>query len=156
MINMSNKNKQYDQVRMFTFRMEAYSDKRERNIRIWLPEDYDGNKKYPVIYMHDGQNLFNDGGNYSKWYVDKVTKRFYGKPFHQTIKSMRMWHAKALMVYKHSLIKISKHCGYTDYSAFYRAYTSFFGVSPKNEYQYYLKNKSFLSDKKNNTITNLD
>ena len=92
----------------------------------------------------------------SKWYVDKVTKRFYGKPFHQTIKSMRMWHAKALMIYKHSLIKISKHCGYTDYSAFYRAYTSFFGVSPKNEYQYYLKNKSFLSDKKNNTITNLD
>ncbi len=92
----------------------------------------------------------------SKWYVDKVTKQFYGKPFHQTIKSMRMWHAKALMIYKHSLIKISKHCGYTDYSAFYRAYTSFFGVSPKNEYQYYLKNKSFLSDKKNNTITNLD
>ena len=92
----------------------------------------------------------------SKWYVDKVTKQFYGKPFHRTVKSMRMWHAKALMVYKHNLTEISKLCGYTDYSAFYRAYTSFFGVSPKKEYQYYLKNKTFLSDKKNDTFTSVD
>ena len=92
----------------------------------------------------------------SKWYVDKVTKQFYGLPFHHTVKSMRMWHTKALMVYKHNLIEISKLCGYTDYSAFYRAYTSFFGVSPKKEYQYYLKNKTFLSDKKNDTFTSVD
>ena len=92
----------------------------------------------------------------SKWYVDKITKQFYNKPFHQTVKSMRMWHAKALMVYKHNLTVISKLCGYTDYSAFYRAYSSFFGVSPKKEYQYYLKNKVFLSDKNNDTITSVN
>jgi len=92
----------------------------------------------------------------SKWYVDKVAKQFYDKPFRQTVKSMRMWHAKALMVYKHNLTVISKLCGYTDYSAFYRAYSSFFGVSPKKEYQYYLKNKTFLSDKNNDTITSVN
>ncbi len=92
----------------------------------------------------------------SKWYVDKVTKQFYGKPFHQTVKSMRMWHAKALMIYNHNLSEICKLCGYSDYSAFYRAYSSFFGISPKKEYLYYLKNKSFLSDKNNDTFTNLD
>lgn len=92
----------------------------------------------------------------SKWFVDKVTKQFYGLPFHQTVKSMRMWHAKALMVYKRSLTDISKLCGYTDYSAFYRAYSSCFGVSPKKEYQHFLKNRTFLSDKKNDTITLID
>jgi predicted alpha/beta superfamily hydrolase len=35
--------------------------KDERTLRILLPEDYDkDNKSYGVIYMHDGQNLFED------------------------------------------------------------------------------------------------
>ena len=30
-----------------------------RNVDVWLPPGYDGGKaEYPVIYMHDGQNLF--------------------------------------------------------------------------------------------------
>lgn len=35
--------------------------KEKRIVRIWLPEGYDfsnKNKLYPVIYMHDGQNIF--------------------------------------------------------------------------------------------------
>jgi predicted alpha/beta superfamily hydrolase len=33
---------------------------RDRDLIIWLPPDYDTdkNKRYPVLYMHDGQNLF--------------------------------------------------------------------------------------------------
>lgn len=33
---------------------------KNRKIRIWCPKGYDaqGTKRYPVIYMHDGQNLF--------------------------------------------------------------------------------------------------
>jgi len=35
--------------------------KNERTLRISLPEDYlTSDKKYPVLYMHDGQNLFED------------------------------------------------------------------------------------------------
>lgn len=31
----------------------------ERKIRVYLPNNYDGNTiKYPVLYMHDGQNVF--------------------------------------------------------------------------------------------------
>ncbi len=32
---------------------------RDRTIRVWLPKGYKRSKKrYPVLYMHDGQNLF--------------------------------------------------------------------------------------------------
>jgi predicted alpha/beta superfamily hydrolase len=32
---------------------------KKRTIRVWLPNDYDPNssKRYPVLYMHDGQNM---------------------------------------------------------------------------------------------------
>jgi predicted alpha/beta superfamily hydrolase len=30
-----------------------------RNIDVWLPAGYSKDKKYAVLYMHDGQNLFN-------------------------------------------------------------------------------------------------
>ncbi|MEO8683121.1 MAG: alpha/beta hydrolase-fold protein [Vicinamibacterales bacterium] len=32
----------------------------DRDLMVWLPPDYemDGDRRYPVLYMHDGQNLF--------------------------------------------------------------------------------------------------
>lgn len=34
---------------------------RERRITVFLPKNYrDSSKSYPVLYMHDGQNLFED------------------------------------------------------------------------------------------------
>ncbi|ULT59417.1 alpha/beta hydrolase-fold protein [Neobacillus drentensis] len=37
------------------------SFKQDRQIRVYLPKNYnEGSKKYPVLYMHDGQNIFND------------------------------------------------------------------------------------------------
>jgi predicted alpha/beta superfamily hydrolase len=33
----------------------------KRTIRVHLPEDYYNNeKRYPVLYMHDGKNVFRD------------------------------------------------------------------------------------------------
>jgi predicted alpha/beta superfamily hydrolase len=53
-----------------------YMPQLKRNRRIWLylPQDYASSKKhYPVIYMHDGQNLFDKqtafGGN--EWGIDE-------------------------------------------------------------------------------------
>ena len=45
-----------------------------RTIRIWTPDDYDSNLKYDVIYMHDGQNLFDASltWNNQEWGVDEV------------------------------------------------------------------------------------
>jgi enterochelin esterase-like enzyme len=47
-----------------------------RNVDIWLPEGYhtSPNKKYPVLYMHDGQVLFQPGRGLSgeEWEVDEM------------------------------------------------------------------------------------
>lgn len=46
----------------------------QRNIDIWLPEGYDTKKKYPVLYMHDGQMLFDSSTTWNKqaWDIDDV------------------------------------------------------------------------------------
>lgn len=49
-----------------------------RNVTIWLPPGYDGSRRrYPVIYMHDGQNLFVPGRAYGgeEWGVDEALSR---------------------------------------------------------------------------------
>ena len=45
-----------------------------RKIWIYLPPDYETSKtKYPVIYMHDGQNLFDEFTSFSgEWSVDET------------------------------------------------------------------------------------
>jgi len=45
-----------------------------RNIDVWLPNDYDATKKYAVVYMHDGQMLFDATTTWNKqeWQVDEV------------------------------------------------------------------------------------
>ena len=43
-------------------------------IEVWTPKGYTDSKKYPVIYMHDGQNLFdaNSTWNHQAWEIDSV------------------------------------------------------------------------------------
>jgi predicted alpha/beta superfamily hydrolase len=47
---------------------------RERTLRLYLPPSYgQGERRYPVIYMHDGQNLFDDATSYAgEWGVDET------------------------------------------------------------------------------------
>ncbi len=47
---------------------------RKRKIWIYLPKDYStSNKKYPVLYMHDGQNLFDAvTSGYGEWGLDET------------------------------------------------------------------------------------
>jgi predicted alpha/beta superfamily hydrolase len=46
---------------------------RERVVRIYLPPGYaTSDKRYPVVYLHDGQNLFDDATSYvGEWGVDE-------------------------------------------------------------------------------------
>ena len=50
-----------------------------RNVDVWLPPGYgkDLAKRYPVLYMHDGQNLFDPATSYGKvdWAVDEAMTR---------------------------------------------------------------------------------
>jgi|SRR5690554_2281968 len=46
---------------------------RSRTIRIWTPSNYNKAIKYPVIYMHDGQNLFDDYTSFAgEWGIDET------------------------------------------------------------------------------------
>ncbi|MNS19116.1 Endo-1,4-beta-xylanase/feruloyl esterase precursor [compost metagenome] len=44
-----------------------------RNITVWLPPGYEaGSGRHPVLYMHDGQNLFDASkANFGEWGVDE-------------------------------------------------------------------------------------
>ena len=43
-----------------------------RRISALLPHDYDEtDKNYPVLYLQDGQNLFNPNAPYGDWAIDK-------------------------------------------------------------------------------------
>jgi len=44
-----------------------------RNVTVWLPPGYDaGSQRHPVLYMHDGQNLFDPArANFGEWGVDE-------------------------------------------------------------------------------------
>ncbi len=48
-----------------------------RNVDVWLPENYDKAKRYSVVYMHDGQMLFDATKTWNKteWEADET----YGK-----------------------------------------------------------------------------
>lgn len=48
-----------------------------RPVDVWLPEDYSKNKKYNVLYMHDGQMLFDSTTTWNKqeWKVDEWARQ---------------------------------------------------------------------------------
>jgi len=52
-----------------------------RNIDVWLPDDYSNDKKYAVLYMHDGQMLFDSTTTWNKqeWGVDEAMEQLLDK-----------------------------------------------------------------------------
>ena len=48
-----------------------------RPVRVWTPSDYNPEQKYDVIYMHDGQNLFDSSitWNHQEWGVDECMSK---------------------------------------------------------------------------------
>lgn len=58
-----------------------------RSIDIWLPEGYSSSLRYPVLYMHDGQMLFDSSitWNHQEWQVDETLQHLFDtatvKPF---------------------------------------------------------------------------
>lgn len=62
-----------------TFEMPQLN--RKRRIWVYLPPDYQtSGKSYPVIYMHDGQNLFDSyTSGYGEWGVDESMDSLFEK-----------------------------------------------------------------------------
>lgn len=48
-----------------------------RNVDVWLPDSYNVEKEYDVVYMHDGQMLFDSTQTWNKkeWKVDEIFSR---------------------------------------------------------------------------------
>ncbi|WAC01373.1 alpha/beta hydrolase-fold protein [Lacinutrix neustonica] len=48
-----------------------------RPVDIWLPNKYSKDKTYSVLYMHDGQNLFDatNTENKQEWMVDEIATK---------------------------------------------------------------------------------
>ncbi|MEM5563809.1 TIM-barrel domain-containing protein [Psychroserpens sp. AS72] len=54
---------------------------RKRRIWLYLPPNYEtSNESYPVVYMHDAQNLFDNSTSFSgEWSVDETLNRLYSE-----------------------------------------------------------------------------
>lgn len=61
--------------RVVTFQITPSNGLSNRTIRVYLPRGYNENtngtpKRYPVFYMHDGNNLFQGMGAFGSWWAD--------------------------------------------------------------------------------------
>ncbi len=61
--------------------VSTFSPSPSREMKIYLPRGYDQNtwRRYPVLYMHDGENLFAPGGTYGSWDADVTATREIGQ-----------------------------------------------------------------------------
>jgi enterochelin esterase-like enzyme len=64
-------------------RLEHFASKfvDARHIDVWLPKDFDGSKHYSVLYMHDGQMLFDASQtwNAQAWNIDVAISSLIGE-----------------------------------------------------------------------------
>lgn len=70
----SNAQKSTASKQVTTFTIEAPQLKTSKKIWVYLPKNYaSANKKFPVIYMHDAQNLFDATTSYvGEWNIDET------------------------------------------------------------------------------------
>ena len=65
------------------YRIDSFPSKfiRPRNVDVWLPDNYSKENEYAVLYMHDGQNLFdaNKTWNNQEWRVDEIFSELFLK-----------------------------------------------------------------------------
>ncbi|HEY0368080.1 MAG TPA: alpha/beta hydrolase-fold protein [Chthoniobacterales bacterium] len=52
-----------------------------RNVHVYLPRGYaqNGARRYPVLYLHDGQNVFDPGGQFGSWSADATATQEIGQ-----------------------------------------------------------------------------
>ena len=68
-------------LQIITINSKVY--KNIRNLRVWLPANYfapvNRNKRYPVLYMQDGQNLFDEATAFNhEWKFDETVQFLTG------------------------------------------------------------------------------
>lgn len=66
-----------------------------RNIDVWLPEGYTPEKKYAVLYMHDGQMLFDSSitWNRTAWKVDQAISKLLSEKSIKNVIVVGVWNS---------------------------------------------------------------
>jgi len=67
----------------------------ERNVDVWLPEDYSLSNKYSVLYMHDGQMLFDSTATWNKksWHVDRTIQQLINNGQIENVIVVGIWNS---------------------------------------------------------------
>jgi len=68
-----------------------------RNVEIWLPPGYDVDTRYPVLYMHDGQMLYDSTKTWNKqeWGVDEVISQLMEQENFPAVIVVGIWNGGA-------------------------------------------------------------
>lgn len=68
-----------------------------RHIDVWTPEGYDPRKKYAVLYMHDGQMLYdsNSSWNRQSWEIDETAGKLMQEKEVQDFIIVGIWNSGA-------------------------------------------------------------
>ena len=76
----------YPRIEILDNAYEIHQLGRTRRIAVLLPHNYyQTDKKYPVLYLHDGQNLFDEYAPYGNWGVDKSLEKLARSGFGDVI-----------------------------------------------------------------------
>ncbi|TXG36644.1 alpha/beta hydrolase [Seonamhaeicola maritimus] len=69
-----------------------------RPVDVWLPEDYSKDKKYAVLYMHDGQMLFDSTVTWNKqeWKVDEWASKLMNEDKVKDFIVVGIWNIREL------------------------------------------------------------
>jgi predicted alpha/beta superfamily hydrolase len=75
-----------------------------RRLYVYLPPSYaTGDQRYPVIYMHDGQNLFDQSLSYAgEWQVDETMERLAGAGFEAIVVGVPNMGPRRIDEYSHT------------------------------------------------------
>lgn len=82
------------------YRIENFKTKyiKPRTVDIWVPTNYSKDKKYSVLYMHDGQMLFDATTTWNKqeWMVDDVLSKLTSENEIDDVIVVAIWNIPAI------------------------------------------------------------
>jgi enterochelin esterase-like enzyme len=69
-----------------------------RNVDVWLPDNYSAEKKYPVLYMHDGRALFDSSINWNRqeWGVDEIISKLLSEKKIRSCIVVGIWNGETM------------------------------------------------------------
>lgn len=79
-------------VKRFEFHSQTIG---QRNVDVWLPEGYSSDKKYAVLYMHDGQMLFDSTATWNgrAWHIDRTLQKLIDSGLIQDVIVVGVWNS---------------------------------------------------------------